>query len=818
MNPHVSVILPVFNGERYLKRSIQSFLKQTLKDIELIIVNDGSTDNTQAIIDYYASRDRRIKIIRFDENRGNLSARKAGVMAASGDYIMFLDADDALFLNACKQAWLRATETNADIFQFNSEIVFVDENIGNFEKNEAALPSEYSSIIIDNLRQILKPYEGTLTGERILRGCYELNLFYYTIWNKIYRREICQAAYSNIPEIYINIGEDDFAFFFIAYFSKKYVGDPRLTLYYYTFGSGITTKGSVSLKKIRLLSKCMQIPKIIERFLSAERKTSYFRLTLESITSRYKQAIFENVGLFLNEENNPEADSALTSVLEYIEPLELIQSLETKFFEKPSLVAERFLKTDLAKPIHKPIKTIGTYYFRLHNGGVERVLSLIIPLWVEMGYQVILFTDEPANDLDYVINAPYTRVVLPKCTSFLDYKVKADALDSALRKYEVDLLVYHKWMDKDLLWDLLVCKQANCAFYIYAHGTIDTFNYVDPYYQQYLLKLPAIYKLADCVIALTAMDAAFWNQVANRTYQINNPCSLPVREIKPRTNQQQRILWVGRISGEKQPIESIKIFATVLERLPNAELYIVGTGEPGEVKKVIDYAKKLEILDHVTLVGFHSDLEQFYARSDILLFTSKFEGFGMTLIEAQSFGLPIVMYELPYLEIVKGCQGIIAVNQLAAEDAGNAIIDILTDQTKYSHLSEEAFNNAIKFSKIDLKKKWQEIFSTTEIEKTLDSNIDSVLAVRLAYNAWTKFCINYIQNNSSQSNVAVPQMPDISEEVNQAIQAKMVNMPISEATIHLMKTIARRILGENISYKIHLLRIRMMGKTENVNQ
>ena len=211
MNPHVSVVLPVFNGERFLKRSIESVLKQTLKDIELIIVNDGSTDNTQAIIDHYASKDSRIKIIRFEENCGNLSARKAGAMAASGDYIMFLDADDALFRNACKQAWLRATETNADIFQFNSEIIFFDEIFGDFKDNETALISE-NSPIIDNTQKMLNPFDGTLTGERILRGCYEQNLFYHTIWNKIYRREICQEGYSHVPEIYLNIGEDDFAF------------------------------------------------------------------------------------------------------------------------------------------------------------------------------------------------------------------------------------------------------------------------------------------------------------------------------------------------------------------------------------------------------------------------------------------------------------------------------------------------------------------------------------------------------------------------------------------------------------------------------
>jgi glycosyltransferase involved in cell wall biosynthesis len=802
MNPLVSVVLPVFNGEEFLNRSIKSFLNQTLEEIELIIVNDGSTDNTQVIIDHYAREDNRIKIIKLDENRGSHVARKTGTMTASGDYIMFLDADDALFINACKVAWLRATETNADIFQFNTEIVLFEEIFGNIKKTKSALISETSPIMND-LQKRLEPFDGTLTGERILRGCYEQNLFYYSVWNKIYRREICQKGYSHIPDFYLNLGEDDLAFFFIAYYSAKYVGDPRLTLYYYSFGSGISTQNSVSLKRIQLLSKCMEIPKTINKFLLEEGKVDYFKTAYESIVSRYKQATFYFLEQYINKENCSNISVAFTSVLEYFEPLELIQYLAPKFYEKPSIVAEGLLKSDLTKPIHKPIKTIGTYYFRLKNGGVERILSLIIPLWVEMGYRVVLFTDEPANDMDYTIDASYTRVVLPKSTSFTDYPNKVLALDSALRKYEVDLLVYHKWADPDMLWDLLVCKQANCAFYIYAHGTIDFFRYADFYSQQYFIQLPMIYELADCVIALTEMDTAFWDQFSNRTFQIANPIVLPEKEVQPRFNQGNRIIWVGRISEEKQPVELIKILASVLETVPNVELFIVGDGEPSEVNQLIDYAKKLKILDHITLVGFQLDVEQFYEQSDVLLFTSKYEGFGMSLLEAQSFGLPIVMYELPYLELVNGCNGIIAVDQLNVEEAGNAIVEVLTDQSKYTRLSEEAYKNAKRFSEFDLKKSWREIFSTTNCVITTDKERQSSSALRLALSSWVRFNYNKIQT------------PNFSEAVNQAVQLKMLNMSIIEAAIHLMKTLARRILGKEISEKIHLFRVRMRGKTGN---
>lgn len=89
----VSVVIPVYNGERYLEQCISSVLSQTLYDIEIICVDDGSTDKSGLILDVYAQRDNRIKVIH-KENGGSVSARNAGVDVASGKYIGFVDSDD----------------------------------------------------------------------------------------------------------------------------------------------------------------------------------------------------------------------------------------------------------------------------------------------------------------------------------------------------------------------------------------------------------------------------------------------------------------------------------------------------------------------------------------------------------------------------------------------------------------------------------------------------------------------------------------------------------------------------------------------------
>ena len=91
----ISVILPVYNAEKYLDNSIKSILSQSYKNIELIIINDGSSDNSKKICEKYQKDDKRIRIIN-KSNKGVSAARNDGIKEAKGEYICFFDADDFL--------------------------------------------------------------------------------------------------------------------------------------------------------------------------------------------------------------------------------------------------------------------------------------------------------------------------------------------------------------------------------------------------------------------------------------------------------------------------------------------------------------------------------------------------------------------------------------------------------------------------------------------------------------------------------------------------------------------------------------------------
>ena len=108
--PQVSIVVPIYNVERYLSYCLDTLRAQTLRDIEIICVNDGSPDHSAAIAEAHASLDKRIRVIN-KPNGGLSSARNAGINVARGDYLMFVDSDDYLAEEACESV-VSAFESN----------------------------------------------------------------------------------------------------------------------------------------------------------------------------------------------------------------------------------------------------------------------------------------------------------------------------------------------------------------------------------------------------------------------------------------------------------------------------------------------------------------------------------------------------------------------------------------------------------------------------------------------------------------------------------------------------------------------------------
>ena len=125
--PLVSVIIPVYNVEQYLRQCLDSVVNQTLKDIEIICVNDSSTDNSLAILNEYAERDSRIKVIT-QPNGGAGAARNNGLSASTGKYLSFLDSDDFFEPDMLELAYEKAEEDKADFVVFQSDQYYTDDD------------------------------------------------------------------------------------------------------------------------------------------------------------------------------------------------------------------------------------------------------------------------------------------------------------------------------------------------------------------------------------------------------------------------------------------------------------------------------------------------------------------------------------------------------------------------------------------------------------------------------------------------------------------------------------------------------------------
>ncbi len=138
--PEVSVIIPVYNSEKYLGECLESVLAQTLKQIEIICVDDGSQDRSLTIISEYAERDARIQIVR-QAHKGVSAARNTGIRKACGKYLYFMDCDDLLEPEALKLLYERAERDSLDITFFKM-IIYEPQQLIEKEPKRSTLPGD----------------------------------------------------------------------------------------------------------------------------------------------------------------------------------------------------------------------------------------------------------------------------------------------------------------------------------------------------------------------------------------------------------------------------------------------------------------------------------------------------------------------------------------------------------------------------------------------------------------------------------------------------------------------------------------------------
>ena len=269
--PKISVIVPVYNVEKYLFQCIESIIGQTFSDIEIICVNDGSTDSSREILVQYAQKDSRIKIV--DKKNGGLSsARNAGLNVATGEFISFIDSDDWIDETMLEKLYKNITMLNTDIsicavHQFDEIKQEIDDSCEYFTLG-------YFNEDFDN-----RVFSYIDTKDFLMNVC-------VMAWNKLYRKSFIDECQAEFPDGLIF---EDGPFFFSIFFKTKRVSIVRDFLYYYRInrsGSILKKGGKQFLDIIDVVNLMYESIKSSDVF--DEVKNEFFHQKIDDINYRYE--------------------------------------------------------------------------------------------------------------------------------------------------------------------------------------------------------------------------------------------------------------------------------------------------------------------------------------------------------------------------------------------------------------------------------------------------------------------------------------------------------------------------------------------------
>ena len=243
--PQVSIIVPVYNVENYIERCLNSLVNQTFKDIEIITINDGSTDKSLELINKYVKEDIRVSVIDLGDE-GVSYCRNLGIEKANGKYIMFVDSDDWIDFNMVEVMYKKAEENNIDLVMCSYIREFKDHS----KEKIFNLPEEiiYKEDKVKNelLRKLVGPVKEELSNPEMLDAL-------GTVWGKLYRADIFKENKINFVDLKeIGSAEDTlFNIFTFNYLSKVMFLNKPMYHYWRDNPKSVTSQYNSKLKEQR---------------------------------------------------------------------------------------------------------------------------------------------------------------------------------------------------------------------------------------------------------------------------------------------------------------------------------------------------------------------------------------------------------------------------------------------------------------------------------------------------------------------------------------------------------------------------------------
>lgn len=382
------------------------------------------------------------------------------------------------------------------------------------------------------------------------------------------------------------------------------------------------------------------------------------------------------------------------------------------------LELKRFSKTDYEEP-----KTIAYYYRCIKNGGAQRVAAMLCNIFSKIEdvdgnkkYKVVLITDEDdANDTaqEYFIEGCVKREYLPGYAQAIkaDYKKRLEKWTEIIEKQKIDVVINGMWCAPCATWDWISIKgtKRKPMYITHMHNFCCVpYGFEGGDAQELMYR----YHLSDGVVSLSECDERFVSAFNPYSKSIVNPMTFDLQKKEKSEKQGNTIVWIGRISEEKQPLDAIQVMHRVHAECPMARLVVVGSGNEKLTTQMEDMIRQYGLEDFVQMAGYTSDVDKYYREADVFISTAAYEGFPLTFAEAMTYEVPAVIYDMPWLTFVRGGRGIIPVKQRRVDLMADQIVRLLGDAEKRKAIGKAGREQIEEIASIDIGKEWDDFINT----------------------------------------------------------------------------------------------------------
>lgn len=313
--PKLSVIVPIYNTEKYLERCLESICKQSYKDMEIILVDDGSTDTSKEIITSFMQQDKRIISVSHEKNRGLFQARVTGVEKSQGEYIAFVDSDDTIGVDWFRLLVKKAEETTADIVMGNT----ICEDDKHYK-------------YIYNTYYFAARSRKCLCGEEVLDSLMEnegMCFSKHTVWNKLYSRRIWEQSLPHFHKLQEHfIMTEDISFSVVLHYYAKKLAYSYHDGYFYFRNNESSTISVNGLNKIQKnVGDLKRSFSFVKEFLEEKKVFDRYAKNYRNLKERYfrwwSYSVQKNT-----EEKSKEAQRIKKDFLEFFEKKEFELPIE----------------------------------------------------------------------------------------------------------------------------------------------------------------------------------------------------------------------------------------------------------------------------------------------------------------------------------------------------------------------------------------------------------------------------------------------------------------------------------------------------------